>query len=499
MIQHILLVAAREFRQIAATRSFWITLLILPAALAVGPIASSVLGDSDTRTVMLIDPSGSAADAIRERIEIDRQRENLVALSRYARRYELEGADPQALWAQHDRWYGDAEVAAFAAGGGVEAAAAKLAEAAPEGTPEFEAPEAEYEIVATPDALSRTPAEGLDAALAPYLNPTGDAEGVRKVDYVVYVPADFGVAPSPVRIWSDGRVGGRFVATIQEVLTRDLRTRYLTGAGLDPAQAAAASTLTPAIAISTPPPGGGRERVLIRSVLPLLSAYMLLMSLLLSGSWMLQGVVEERSNKLIETVLACVSPNELMYGKLAGTVAVGLVMVVFWILCGVGAAYATQGAIADMLRPALAPLSSPGVALTMLYFFLAGYLMVSMIFLAIGAMSDSFRDAQSYLTPVILVIAMPFVFIAQAVLGESGATIVQVMTWIPLYTPFTMLARLGSGVPLWEVLGAGALLAGFIVLEFVFLGRVFRASLLASGEKPTLARLGQLMRRRSAA
>ena len=135
----------------------------------------------------------------------------------------------------------------------------------------------------------------------------------------------------------------------------------------------------------------------------------------------------------------------------------------------------------------------------MLYFFLAGYLMVSMIFLAIGAMSDSFRDAQSYLTPVILVIAMPFVFIAQAVLGESGATIVQVMTWIPLYTPFTMLARLGSGVPLWEVLGAGALLAGFIVLEFVFLGRVFRASLLASGEKPTLARLGQLMRRRSAA
>ena len=64
--------------------------------------------------------------------------------------------------------------------------------------------------------------------------------------------------------------------------------------------------------------------MLVRSVVPLLSAYILLMSLLLSGNWILQGLVEERSNKLIETVLACISPDELLYGKLAGTVAVGL-------------------------------------------------------------------------------------------------------------------------------------------------------------------------------
>jgi len=122
--------------------------------------------------------------------------------------------------------------------------------------------------------------------------------------------------------------------------------------------------------------------------------------------------------------------------------------------------------------------------------------MISMIFLTIGAMSDSFRDAQSYLSPVMLVIAMPFAIIAQAVLRDPSSLGVRIMSWIPIYTPFTMLARLGAGVPLWEVVGCGLTLAAFIAIEVVLLGRVFRASLLGAGSKPNLARIGRLMRGR---
>ncbi|QIG78747.1 ABC transporter permease [Stakelama tenebrarum] len=496
MIQHIFLVAAREFRQIAATRSFWITLLILPVALAVGPLAQSLLGDSDTRQVMLIDGGSGATQAVRQRIDLDEAQRVLGSLSRYVERHELEHVNPNAPWAQHDRWYTDAEAARFAADGGAEAVAKRLAAAAPEGTPEYEAPEPDYEIVDTPADIAGAAPDRLDALVQPHLDPPEDSD-IRKLDYIVYVPER--VTPqTPVRIWSNGRVSTSFVQTVQTVLTGTMRAQYLRDAGLAPEQSAAANAMAPAIRIDTPPPGGGREKVLIQSILPLLSAYILLMSLLLSGSWMLQGTVEERSNKLIETVLACISPDELMYGKLFGTVAVGLVMVLFWVACAAAAAFASHGMIADFLRPAMAPLASPGTALTMLYFFLAGYVMVSMIFLAIGAMSDSFRDAQSYLTPVILVIAMPFAFIAQAVMSQTGGLAVQVMTWVPIYTPFTMLARLGTGVPLWEVLGAGAVLAIFVVVEFIFLGRVFRHSLLAAGEKTSLKRIGQLMRRREA-
>jgi ABC-2 type transport system permease protein len=69
------------------------------------------------------------------------------------------------------------------------------------------------------------------------------------------------------------------------------------------------------------------------------------------------------------------------------------------------------------------------------------------------------------------------------------------MSWIPLYTPFAMLARLGMGVSLTEVLGTGILLVGFVTLELMVLGRVFRASLLSTGQPPKLGTFLKLMLR----
>jgi ABC-type Na+ efflux pump permease subunit len=220
-----------------------------------------------------------------------------------------------------------------------------------------------------------------------------------------------------------------------------------------------------------------------------------MMSLMLSGSWMLQGTVEERSNKLLETVLACVTPEELMVGKLLGTVAVGLSMIAVWIGCGAVAAYATQGAIADLIQPALAPITSPGVIVAMIYFFVVGYISTAVFFLAIGVMSDSMRDAQGYLTPVILIILLPIVVLMQGIMEGGGGIGIEVLTWVPIWTPFAVLARLGSGIPVWEVIATGVLLAAFTAIELMLLGRLFRASLLAAGARPSLATITQRLKR----
>ena len=496
MIRNILLVAKREFRQITGMRSFWLTLLILPVAFAIGPIANALMRSESAQRVMLIDADGGTAAAIRTRIDTDHQRRILTALSRHAQRYGLDRASPAALWAQHDRLYSDAEIAAFVRGGGMTAALAAMKPVTTRETPAFEVPEADFRIVPAPRAIATAAPGALDGLLKPLIQPGefGDKKA-KPLDYAVYIPRGFGTRTADVRLWSSEQPGPDFVQALQSVLTQRLRTGYLQSSGLAPDRAIVATTLVPAIAVVTPAPGGGRERMLVRSIVPLLSAYILLMSLLLSGNWILQGLVEERSNKLIETVLACISPDELLYGKLAGTVAVGLTMVVIWGLCATGAAFATQGAVGEFLRVALAPLASPWIILVMLYFFLAGYLMVSMILLAIGAMSDSMRDAQSYLTPVLMVIAMPFTIVAQGILSNTGATAIKVLTWIPIYTPFTMLARLGSGVSVVEIVGSGVVLALFIAIEFVLLARVFRASLLNAGQKPNLAALLRLMQR----
>jgi ABC-type Na+ efflux pump permease subunit len=198
---------------------------------------------------------------------------------------------------------------------------------------------------------------------------------------------------------------------------------------------------------------------------------------------------------LLETVLACVSPEELMYGKLIGTAGVGLFMIAAWIGCGLFAAYATQGAIADFIRPALDPLTSPGTIIALIYFFVVGYVAIAVIFLAIGSMSDSMRDAQGYLMPVLLAILLPISILMQAVLGGNGAgVLVEVLTWVPIWTPFAVLARLGLGIPTWEVVGSGALLAVFAALELILLGRLFRASLLAQGQRPNFAEVLSRMR-----
>ena len=493
-MNNVLLVAAREFRQIASMRSFWLTLLIIPLSMVIGGFTPKLIHSDEPSRVMIIDRAGgNEARAIGQRFEIDQNRETLIELSRYVQRHHLENADTGALWSQHDRWYGDPDVVRFMAEGGVASAKTKIARVKAKDTPEFKPSNPDYQVVPVPTSLSSVPDGDLDNALKKVLKP--DDKDANPVDYVILVPADFGQSPL-VRLWANAQPSQRLVGTIQDVLTRDLRTRFLTAQGVTPTAAQNASVIAPALAISTPPPGGGaREAMLVRSILPLAAAYLLMISLMLSGSWMLQGTVEERSNKLLETVLACVSPEELMYGKLIGTAGVGLFMIAVWIGCGLFAAYATQGAIADFIRPALDPLTSPGTIVALIYFFVVGYVAIAVIFLAIGSMSDSMRDAQGYLMPVLLAILLPISILMQAVLGGNGnGVLVEVLTWVPIWTPFAVLARLGLGIPTWEVVGSGALLAVFAALELVMLGRLFRASLLAQGQRPSFAEVLSRMR-----
>ena len=493
-MKNILIVAAREFRQIASMRSFWLTLVIIPLSMVIGALAPQLIDKDQPDRVMIIDRTGgSEAVAIQMRLTLDWQRKALSELSRYVQRHHLEKADPQALWAQHDRWYSDADAVRFEGAGGVATAQNEIGRVKAKDTPYFKPPMADYVVVAVPAALRGVPDARLDTALRPVLKPT--VKGVKAVDYVILVPSSFGQSPL-VRLWANRQPSQELVATIQQVLTRDLRTRFLSAQGVSPAAAQSASAIAPTLAISTPPPGGGaRESMLVRSILPLAAAYLLMISLMLSGSWMLQGTVEERSNKLLETVLACVSPEELMYGKLLGTAGVGLFMIAAWIGCGVFAAYATHGAIADFIRPALDPLSSVGTVLAMIYFFVVGYVAIAILFLAIGAMSDSMRDAQGYLMPVLLLIILPISILMQAVVGgNSGGILLEVLTWVPIWTPFGVLARLGMGIPTWEVIGTGTVLAAFTAMEIVLLGRLFRASLLAQGQRPNLGEMIARMR-----
>jgi ABC-2 type transport system permease protein len=221
-------------------------------------------------------------------------------------------------------------------------------------------------------------------------------------------------------------------------------------------------------------------------------AYLLLVTALITGGMMLQGIIEERANKLLEAVLACIRPSELMAGKLLGLGAIGLTVMAVWVGCALGAAFAMPGVAADYLRPSLA-LLEPWMVAALIFYFMMGYLIVSMIFLTIGSLSNSMQDAQAYLMPVMMVLMLPVMLMIGSTFANPGGALPLIMSWIPIYTPFAMLARLGSGVSLLEVLGTGVLLVAFVAAELFLLGRLFQASLLHTGQPPKIAAFWKLM------
>lgn len=496
-MSNVLLVALREYRQITRMRSFWLTLLILPAALAIAPLTQRFMGQDEADKVMIVDQGSiGAGKQIADRLRLDEDRRAMNDLARYVQRHKL-AAPADAPWARNDRYFSDAEVELFGARGGVTAALATLKPSIPPETAEFEIPDPRFEIVTPADDLARLQGPALEQRMETLLRPE-EGSKADPIDAIVVIPADF-TQTGTARFSSSGRPNAQLLGSVQDVLTRSLRQGLLAQEGVPLEVAAAAATVTPNLLISQPAPGSGaREALLVRSILPLASCYLLMMALMLSGSWMLQGTIEERSNKLLETVLATISPEQLMYGKLLGTVAVGLTMIGVWIACGAFAAFATQGAIAEFIRPALAPLNSPTTIAAMIYFFIAGYLAISVFFLAVGAISDSMNDAQGYLMPIILAILLPITVLIQGIVDGGKGIGVTIMTWVPIWTPFAVLARLGTGIQTWEVIGSGLLLAAFVALQMLMLGRLFRASLLASGQKPGVKELAARLRGRTA-
>jgi ABC-2 type transport system permease protein len=473
-----LLVAAREFRQVVSTRGFWVMLLIVPLALVASIGAGTVFAPKPGVAFTLVDASGRYGPSIERRLELDYQREVLRGLATYVDRWKLASVEPGAVWARRDAWPADAAVARFIAEGGSDAALRRLQPQTPSEAPAFKPPPRTFIEIAPPAGVptGQGPEAFGRAVAAPMQGDALTPEGKRPFAVAVYIPADFGAPDAVVRVWTNGRFSEGLIDTIREQLTAALRHNFLQASGLSSDTATRVETVSAPIRVSEPAPGAARGLVVSRSIIPLALVYLLLITSLSTGAMMLQGVIEERSNKLLESVLACIRPSELMYGKLLGLGAVGLCIVAAWAGCAVAAAFSAQGVVSDVLRPSLQAMDQPWMVAAMIFYFLSGYLIISMIYLAIGSVSDSMQDAQGYLMPVIMTFMLPIIFIIQASLRSPNAPLVHVLSWIPIYTPFAMLARLGTGVPLLEMLGSGALMAVFIALELVLLGRVFRGS-----------------------
>lgn len=209
-------------------------------------------------------------------------------------------------------------------------------------------------------------------------------------------------------------------------------------------------------------------------------AYLLGFAIVLGGGWLVQAVAEEKENRTIEIVLTSVQPWQVMTGKVLGLGAVSLLQLLAWVLLGRG----LLGA-----GPRLSGLdgAQPGIGfwLWMIALFLLGFLLFGSIMAAIGAVGASARESGQMTAFLTLPLLLPLWF-AAVIAEQPNGMLALALSLFPITAPVTIILRLSEGaVPAWQLALSVALLIAAVVGALAMAARLFRATTLLTGVKPT--------------
>ena len=224
------------------------------------------------------------------------------------------------------------------------------------------------------------------------------------------------------------------------------------------------------------------ENPIVSILAPAAMMILMFMLILVSGTPAMQGVVEEKMQRIAEMVLGSVRPFELMIGKLMGLIGVSLTLSALYL----GAAYwaAEHYGVADVV--------SPGLIAWFLVFLVVALIMYGSLFIAVGAACSDIRDTQTMLWPVMLVSMLPL-FVWINVAKEPTSAFSTAVSFFPFATPMLMLLRVAvpPGIGwLQPTLGLLVMLATTMLCVYVA-GRIFRVGLLMQGKGASLRDLAR--------
>jgi ABC-2 type transport system permease protein len=223
---------------------------------------------------------------------------------------------------------------------------------------------------------------------------------------------------------------------------------------------------------------------------PMVFLLVFMMAIQLSSGFLLSGVVQEKTNRLMEVLVTSVTPFQLLTGKIIGLSGLGLLQLVVWI--AFGNLTLLLGQNVDFLQGVTLPIDM--IAYGLLYFVLT-YLMFSAILGGVGAAVDAEEESRQFAGILSLVLFVPFYFFG-AFLTDGNGTAPTVLSMIPFTAAPSMLARLAfSAVPIWQIALSLGILAITTLLTMWAGARVFRWGMLMYGKKLTFGTLLQAIRR----
>lgn len=230
------------------------------------------------------------------------------------------------------------------------------------------------------------------------------------------------------------------------------------------------------------------------------------MFIFMYGTMVMRGVIEEKTSRIVEVIISSVKPFQLMMGKILGVALVGLTQFILWIILTIIISSVAELTFLDTSTMAseinnnegsiivsqLANITG-GINLLQIFFcfifyFLAGYLMYSSLFAAVGSAVDAEADTQQFILPITIPLILSFILI-QPIMDSPDGILAFWMSIIPFTSPVIMMVRLPFGVSSWELfLSMGILVSTFIATTWLA-GRIYRTGILMYGKKASYKEL----------
>ncbi len=284
------------------------------------------------------------------------------------------------------------------------------------------------------------------------------------------------------------------VDTIENAVETTILENWFDGEELDRLRRVQRSGLETITVSASGEEAGG---FLVAYISTMILGMLLYITVLMHGQQMAMAIVEEKNSRLVELVIGAVTATEYMVGKVLGVLGAGMTQLTIWllmvavVLLGILPGLAMGAVVADF---DLAGVFDFRALAFFALFFVLGYMMYATVFAALGATCDNIQELQQAMMPAVMPVVLAFMSTLYIMTNPSSLAS-RVLSFFPYFTPLTMFARINvSEPPLWEIVLSVVLLVGATAFSIWAAAKIFRATILFHGKRPSYAELFRMVR-----
>jgi ABC-2 type transport system permease protein len=347
----------------------------------------------------------------------------------------------------------------------------------------------------------------------------------NKDDFLLIIPKNY-TQKNGVQIFSESKPNFSLIDDIEGQISKIANSDRMVKAGIDTAKLNTINTNISVSAKQITDHGEQDSNLTATYGAGVAGAILIYISLFIYGAQVMRGVIEEKTNRIIEVIVSSVKPFQLMMGKIIGVGMVGLTQFILWIVLSVGvtiiagnlfvkdkaptektATYKSNSAKGKMSATSttVGPPKSPVLNLydnakilglgrilgCFLFYFVTGYLLYSALFAAVGSAVDSETETQQFMFPITLPLLFTYILSFAFLINAPDSSLAVWLSIIPFTAPVAMMVRIPFGVPGWQLALSGfMMIIGFLFTTWVA-SRIYRVGILMYGKKTSYKELAK--------